>query len=91
MMSEGRTPGRIYYDPGTGLIDEQGYTKIAKHVREHYKECPSCKKQTGFAVAEHVHVIPGVRLQAAHTVVLVMCNSCFEIRTLGASKLGIDR
>ena len=36
-------------------------------------------------------MIPGFNLQSSHTVVLVMCNACFDIRILGAVKLGIDR
>ena len=90
-MSDGRTPGRIYFDPQSGLINDEGHEKIADHVRKHYRKCPSCKKQAGFSVAEHVHVIPGFNLQVTDTVVLVMCNSCCELRTLGAAKLGIDR
>ena len=90
-MDSERTSGPIYFDPQTGLILDQGYQMVKKHIEAKYKRCPSCESREGFSVAEHVHVLPGFRLQSAHTVVLIMCNSCYEIRTLGAAKLGIDR
>lgn len=86
---QNRESGTVYYDPATGLLSDEGYEKVASHITKHFQACPACRSRNGFSVAEHLHVIPG--FQSAHTVILVMCNSCYDIRTIGAIKLGIDR
>lgn len=91
LANERRTSGQIDFDPATGLLSDRGYRKVASHISRNIRECPACRSQIGFSVAEHVHMIPGFNLQSSHTVVLVMCNACFDIRILGAVKLGIDR
>lgn len=87
----GRTSGVVHYTPSDGLMSDEGYRIVAEHLRKHLPQCPSCHSKDGFSVAEHLHIIPGFKMESAHTVVLVMCNSCYELRAYGAVKMGIDR
>ena len=91
LENQERASGAVHYDPATGLLSDRGYQIVASHITKHMRECPTCRSRKGFSVAEHLNVVPGFKLQSSHTVVLVMCNTCYDIRSIGAVKLGVDR